>query len=412
LDPQVHTNWYHRGHAYITLAQWDKAAADFTRIIEGWPADMWGWYFRGGIYAQMNRPGEAVADLRQAIAKGFKDPAGMRSDARFEPLRANVEFKKLLADLETRFRPALSGIERAVILRDGGELDEAIQVCSEILAQKPDNVAAWLERANCYLRKGAFTEAIEDYTHVIQVKPDNGWAWHERGYCYLMLGQHAKAIVDHSKSIELSDHDAGQHLRRGHSYRALGQLQQAEEDYSRAIELNPTYWENWYARARLYAQQHNAEKARSDLASMMKLPMDPGAQNSIAWRLSTDRDASWRNPALAVELAEKAIAARPTDGMIWNTLGVARYRRGQWKEAIAVFEKSMQFRNGGDCNDWFFLGMSYWQLGDKQAARKWYDQAISWMEKNRPRSTQLIRFRDEAKALLAPATQPATNIAG
>jgi Tfp pilus assembly protein PilF len=145
---------------------------------------------------------------------------------------------------------------------------------------------------------------------------------------------------------------------------------------------------------------------------MMKLPMDPDAQNSVAWRLATDPDPTWRKPALAVELSEKAIAARPTDGMIWNTVGAARYRNGQWKEAIAAFEKSMQFRNGGDCNDWFFLAMCHWQLGDKQAARQRYDQAVSWMEKNRPRSTQLIHFRDEAKALLAPATQPATNIAG
>ena len=44
--------------------------------------------------------------------------------------------------------------------------------------------------------------------------------------------------------------------------------------FRQAIELNPAYWENWYYRARLYVQQHQAEKARSDLASLMKLPLD------------------------------------------------------------------------------------------------------------------------------------------
>ena len=65
-------------------------------------------------------------------------------------------------------------------------------------------------------------------------------------------------------------------------------------------------------------------------------------------------------------------------------IGAARYRNGQWKEAIAAFEKSMELRDGGDSFDWFFLAMCHWQLGDKQAARKWYDQAVVWMDKNEP----------------------------
>ena len=162
---------------------------------------------------------------------------------------------------------------------------------------------------------------------------------------------------------------------------------------------------------RLFAQQHNPEKASSDLASLMKLPMDPDAQNGMAWSLATDSDSSWRNAGLAVELSEKAIATRPTDGNIWNTVGAARYRNGQWKDAIAAFAKSMQLRNGGDSADWFFLAMCHWRLGDKDAAGKWYDQAVEWMDKNSPDDLELRRFRTEAEELLkttnaTPATKP------
>jgi eukaryotic-like serine/threonine-protein kinase len=410
LAPQVHTNWFHRGHAYVALAQWDKAEADFRKTTQGWPDDAESWYLLGAVHAQMDRPAEAVADLRQAVAKGFNG-VGIKTDDKLKPLRANDGFKKLVAELETKFHPPLNTVKGAEYLQSIGELDEAIKVCSEIVSREPDNDEAWTERANCYLSKGALARAAEDYTQVIKLKPDNWWSWHERGYCYLTLGQHQKSIVDHSRAIELMDRDAGQHLRRGNSYRALGELQKAEADYSRAIEINPGGWDNWYARARLYAQQHKSEKARSDLASARKLATDPDVQNEMAWSLATDPDPSWRDPAAAVELAEKAIAARPTDGASWNTLGAARYRNGQWKEAIAAFEKSMQLRGGGDSADWFFLAMCYWQLGGKDAAGKWYDQAVGWMDKNKPDGEELRRFRAEAEKLLKQtnpmrATQP------
>ena len=63
---------------------------------------------------------------------------------------------------------------------------------------------------------------------------------------------------------------------------------------------------------------------------------------------------------------------------------MAHYRAGDWKAAIAALDKSMQLRKGGDSFDWFFLAMAHWQLGNKDEARKWYDQAVEWMEKNQP----------------------------
>ena len=56
----------------------------------------------------------------------------------------------------------------------------------------------------------------------------------------------------------------------------------------------------------------------------------------------------------------------------------------------------MEIRNGGDSFDWFFLAMAHWQLDEKDEARKWYDQGVQWMEKNKPEDEELRRFREEA----------------
>src|SRR5882757_1697929 len=106
------------------------------------------------------------------------------------------------------------------------------------------------------------------------------------------------------------------------------------------------------------------------------------------------------DPQQAVELAKKSIGLTPKHGSNWNTLGVAQYRAGDWKAAVAALTKSMELRKGGDSTDWFFLAMAHWQLGDKEEARKWYDRAAAWMDKNQPKNEELRRFRAEAAELL------------
>ena len=85
---------------------------------------------------------------------------------------------------------------------------------------------------------------------------------------------------------------------------------------------------------------------------------------------------------------------------VLRILGAAHYRAGDWKAAVAALEKSTTARNGGDSNGWFFLAMAHRQLGDKAEARKWYDQAVAWMDKNQPENEQLRHFRAEAAKLL------------
>src|SRR5262245_57753761 len=50
-----------------------------------------------------------------------------------------------------------------------------------------------------------------------------------------------------------------------------------------------------------------------------------------------------------------------------------------------------------DVHSGLFLAMAHWHLGSKDKARKWYDQAVQWMEKNQPKNEELLRFRAEAE---------------
>src|SRR5262249_22293713 len=137
------------------------------------------------------------------------------------------------------------------------------------------------------------------------------------------------------------------------------------------------------------------------------------AQISMAEFLAQCPDPQFRDPARAVQLAKKAVEKQPSNGAIWNTLGGACYRARDWLPALKAFRKSVELRSGGDSEDFFFLAMTIFRLGDKTEARKWYVRGVKWMDKNKentlpdkPKVEDLFRFRAEAAALLGIKDAP------
>jgi serine/threonine protein kinase len=126
-------------------------------------------------------------------------------------------------------------------------------------------------------------------------------------------------------------------------------------------------------------------------------------QNQWAWSLLTRPEVRWRDTPKAFELARLAAAGRPQDGNFLRTLGLAFYRAGQWDEAIAALQRSMDLRSGGDPHQWFPLAMAYARRGDPVQARAWYYRGMQWIETDRARlqgHDDVRLFRAEAESLL------------
>jgi tetratricopeptide (TPR) repeat protein len=132
----------------------------------------------------------------------------------------------------------------------------------------------------------------------------------------------------------------------------------------------------------------------------------------LADLLSTAPTTSARDPALILELAERAAAMEPDDHMVRQSLSWAQYRNGNWKGCIDSEMKTGHPDEGG-----FFLAMAYWRLGDKASARTWYDRADKCLQgievrfKGRedevhPSPSMLRQVRDEAAALLGEERPP------
>jgi hypothetical protein len=82
-----------------------------------------------------------------------------------------------------------------------------------------------------------------------------------------------------------------------------------------------------------------------------------------------------------------------------SVLGLAHYRAGAWKEAIAALERAEKLPGRCEAGS-FVLAMAYRRLDDKQNASTWYRRGNAWMERRHPLREEMRRLQAEAKTTL------------
>ena len=77
----------------------------------------------------------------------------------------------------------------------------------------------------------------------------------------------------------------------------------------------------------------------------------------------------------AMELIERAVALRPTDGYIVDSLGWAFYRLGDFQSAVKHLERAVELR-ADDPIITDHLGDIYWRVGRELEARFQWERAL------------------------------------
>jgi tetratricopeptide (TPR) repeat protein len=75
-------------------------------------------------------------------------------------------------------------------------------------------------------------------------------------------------------------------------------------------------------------------------------------------------------------LIEKAVALKPDDGYIVDSLGWAHFKLGNFKESVRFLERAVELKPEDPVlND--HLGDALWQVGREREARFQWDQALT-----------------------------------
>jgi tetratricopeptide (TPR) repeat protein len=212
-------------------------------------------------------------------------------------------------------------------------------------------------------------------------------------------GSCGKARSKYKKAIELfealTEENPDECAYRGElalAYNTLGAHYSSSEDHDEAREY-----------LKKAAVQYELASHNSPCSTVL---------NNYAWFLAICPEKNLRNADRAVELATEAVAYNPEQGLFWNTLGVAYYRKGKWDEAICKLKHSVKLRGDkADGFDWFFLAMAYFQKGNAEKdehakkvalreAERWYDKAVDHLADTNIYTEPIWPHCQEAAALL------------
>jgi serine/threonine protein kinase len=326
-----------------------------------------------------------------------------------------------------------------------GRYEDALKLCEETLVRMkgplgpdhPDVFLCMQNLANIYFALGRHHEALKVREETFERQkaklgashPDTIASMVGLGNSYGALGRHEEALKLREETLILrktklgADHPetlAAMH-NLSNSYAALGRYAEAlklraetltrmtgklgrEHPYS--IEAMQNLAASYFVAGR-YAESLKLYEEAIAILNRILGPNLPARlaepRNGLAWLLATASDDRVRDPAKAIQLASQAVEAMPKSANYRCTLGVARYRAGDWKLAIADLEQAVQLRRPDDsanAPEEFFLAMALWQVGEKDKAREWFGKAADWMDKGTKDDPELKRFRGEAAEML------------
>ena len=144
-----------RGFVYGNLGQYDKAIADFSRVIEIEPKSKEAYYDRGIAYATIGQVNKSIADYSRLI------------------------------EIDPSYAKAYSN--RGADYFNLGQLDKAIADYTVAIAIDPNYPDAYYNRGLAYGKLGKWENAIADYTRLLEIDPNNSNAYSNRQDAYEKL---------------------------------------------------------------------------------------------------------------------------------------------------------------------------------------------------------------------------------
>ena len=331
------------------------------------------------VLSQLGRHDEAVAliddafganldpeiqDLRNRLGAGEQVPFSLVSGAvdgvaevfyslgqALKP-DTSADYVLLYARISRYLNPAHvdATMMAAELLESLGRHEMAIDAYKAVPPGHPTHVMAEIGRTEALRQAGKPDAAIEALDQLARDNPDLPVIQVSLGDLYRDMERFEDAAAAYDRAIELYDgRDTDQwfvYYVRGISHERIGAWKKAEADFRRALDLNPD---------------------------------QPQVLNYLGYSLVEKR----MKLDEALDMIERAVAARPDSGFIVDSLGWAYYRLGRYEDAVGPMEHAAELMPTDPVvND--HLGDVLWTVGRRQEARFQWTRALSLIDRDNP----------------------------
>ncbi len=198
-------------------------------------------------------------------------------------------------------------LEKANILADRGQYDDAIPVYTKAIEAFPDRADVYYKRGICYENLKLHGRALEDYASCLQLDPENTDAINNKGVVLAQIGKFEEAALEFSLLVNQFPDNVLARRNRGLCQHDLGKFDEAIVDYNMAIELDAEDPHSWFQLGNVFLEQNKLAEAVSNY--------------------------------------DKAIELDADYAKAWMNRGVAKYNLGQKKEALDDLQQARRLND-------------------------------------------------------------------
>jgi tetratricopeptide (TPR) repeat protein len=327
----------------------------------------------GNFYQRQNKTAEAKA-LYDKVAT--EQSSGLWLDQMRRALATGPKVAPVIATPQQGAAEVL--FEIATILVQQEATEPGLRFGRLALDLQPDFTLARMLVAGVVSAQNHGEEAIALYR---EVPPDTAFGWQARLDIALeldKLDRTEEAVALLQTLIKERPEQIEARLQLGNVQRGHERYAEAAAAYSDVLqvvgEAQPEHWSIFYFRGICYERGKQWPKAEADLRKALELsPDQPLVLNYLAY--------SWIEMGQhfdeALDMLRRAVAARPSDGYIIDSLGWAFYRLGRYDEAVTNLEHAVEFKPvDPTIND--HLGDAYWRAGRHVEARYQWRRALQF----------------------------------
>ncbi len=267
-----------------------------------------------------------------------------------------------------------------IVLRDQGEMDQAITHYRQAVALRPNYAEAHYNLGRLLVQKGQLDDAIAHYKKALEINPADAEAHNNLGVTLFGSGRVDDAIAHYRKAVTIQPDYADASCNLANALLSKDDLDGAIARYSACLALSPNQAEAQYNLASALLRMGRTDEAiahyqkvlelrpesadaRANLASAFLAkggvrdaiaeyrnalrisPENVAAQSNLAWLLATSSDASLRNGSEAVLLAERAESESSRSenrSIVLRILAATYAETGRFAEAKKTAQQALQ----------------------------------------------------------------------
>jgi len=380
---------YHRALALASVGDFEGADKIFANGAEnGLQRTRRGVMAEVEVLSQLERNTDALALLDEVF--------GADLDPELRQMQAALTAGEQLPF--THVRGAQDGIAEVYYtigsaLQNEASADYTLLYSRVAESLRPDHIEAILMTAELLETLNQYELASQAYKRVPADHPSFHAAEMGRAEALRESGK-TEAAIEVLEQLARSQGD----LPYVHS--ALGDLHRQERDFENAVaaydtsikifdSLEQHQWFLFYARGISHERLDNWEQAEADFRKALELnPEQPQVLNYLGYSL-VEKQIKLDE---ALDMIERAVAARPDSGYIIDSLGWVLFRLGRYEEAVVQMERAAELMPVDPVvND--HLGDSFWAVGRKLEAQFQWRRALSFVDEETAEEAKPDRIR-------------------